>query len=58
MQDNEMPQDRSMVIFEPYVLWDVDGKKFGLMNNETGEIGIFDKEKLAPHLHEFFRQNF
>jgi len=47
-----------MVIFEPYVLWDVDGKKFGLMNNETGEIGIFDKEKLAPHLHEFFRQNF
>lgn len=59
MQDNEMPsQENPMMMFGPYVLWDVDGDRFGLMNNDTGEIGVFEKDKFIAHLHAFFGLNF
>lgn len=58
MEGREVPQDKSLIVFEPFILWDVDGEKFGLMNDKTGELGIFEKDQLVSYLHAFFGLNF
>lgn len=50
--------EKSMIAFSPYILWDVDGESFGMMHNETGEIGVFKKESLRSFLDAFFGLNF
>lgn len=50
--------DNPVLTFGPYVLWETGDSRFGLMSNETGEIGIFEKEQLISYLHAFFGLNF